>query len=88
MSGGGSASVMYFHDSERHREQIAMVAREFVPYRRIVDPGVVLSFTALESTDDRHGVGHIARSWADQREDGVLTESEYIQKVADTYETR
>lgn len=88
MSSGPGVSVMYFHNPERHREQIRTVALAFIPYRRMVDPDAPLSFTALSSNEDRHGNGYVAREWADRRARGELSESEYVQKVVDTYATR
>lgn len=88
MTGGGGVSVMYYHAPDSHREQIRTVALAFVPYRRMVDSGSLLSFTALESRDDRHGEGYVSREWADRRASGSMSESEYVQKVVDTYGTR
>jgi len=88
MDGGDGASVMYFHDPERHGEQIRTLAVAFVPYRRMVGEGNLLSFTALESNDNRHGTGYVDRGWADRRARGHISESEYVQKVKDTYGTR
>lgn len=84
----GDAGVFYFHRPERHREDIRTLALTFVPYRRMVDPGLLLSFTALETNDDRHGVGHIAREWADARAAGNMTREQYVKKVVATYATR
>lgn len=88
LSGGGGVSVMYHRDPERHREQIRTVALTFVRYRRIVKPGGSLSFTALESSTERHGVGYIPRIWAIRYDRGHYGEQEYVQSVVDTYETR
>lgn len=89
MGGAGhSASVMYYHEPDRHSEQIRTVAVEFVRYRRMISSDGLLSFTALSSNDDRHGDGHVAREWADSRASGDMTREEYVQKVEDTYETR
>lgn len=88
-SAAGGASVMYMRDPGKHREQIQTVALAFVPYRRMVGgDGNMLSYTALETNDNRHGDGYITREWADRRASGQLTRTEYVQKVVDTYETR
>lgn len=86
MSGG--VSLMYYRDPDRHREQIHTVALAFVQYRRIVDPDDVLSFTALESANERHGTAYISREWADSRANGNMSESRYLEKVRDTYRTQ
>lgn len=80
--------VFYWHEPDTHDRDIRTIADAFVPYRRIVGHGHVLSFQALESKDNRHGVGYIGRGWADDRAAGQMSESEYHRKVADSYSTR
>lgn len=86
--GSPGVSVMYFREPDSHREQIRTVAVAFVPYRRMVESGKPLSFTALESNDNRHGTGYVAREWADRRARSELSSDEYVKKVMDTYGTR
>jgi hypothetical protein len=85
---GEDAGVFYFHREDRHRRDITTVALTFVPYRRMVARGSLLTFTALESNDDRHGVGHIPREWADRRAAGSLTREDYVKRVVDSYGSR
>lgn len=87
MGMGGSVSVMYFRAPEEHNSQIQRVADAFVQYRRMVDEGKPLSFTALSSNEDRHGNGYVAREWADSRADGTMTRTEYHTRVRGTYGT-
>ena len=84
---GGGASVMYFRDPDIHDEQIRTVAMTFVRYRRMVDEGKPMSFTALTANDDRHGNGYVAREWADETAEGRMDEKEYLTRVRGTYDT-
>lgn len=87
MSSLGGVSVMYYHDPENHTGQLNILARTFVDHRRIINSDALLAFTALSSTTDRHGEGHISREWADRRSRGDLSDSEYTANVRDTYRT-
>lgn len=86
--GAGDAGVFYYHRPERHREDIRTIALELVPYRRMISDGQILTYTALETSTDRHGTGHIAGEWADSYAGGSLTESEYVEMAVDTYGQR
>jgi hypothetical protein len=83
----GSVSVMYYRDPDLHKTQIRRVAETFVPYRRMVEGGKPLSFTALSSNEDRHGNGYIAREWADERANGDMSQTEYVTRARGTYGT-
>lgn len=83
----GGASIMYYRDADIHDEQIRTVAMTFIQYRRIVDEGKPLSFTALSANDDRHGNGYVAREWADETAEGRMDEREYLTRVRGTYDT-
>lgn len=85
---GGGVSVMYYHNPDAHRDQIRTVALAFIQYRRMVSKDNMLSFTALESNDDRHGTGYANREWADRRASGELSRDKYVQKVVDSYGSR